>query len=35
MGLEDSIKDENKVSNQDEAKSMIFLHHLLHEGLKA
>nr|KYP32612.1 hypothetical protein KK1_046659 [Cajanus cajan] len=32
MGLGDSIKEENKASNQDKAKAMIFLRHHLHEG---
>lgn len=31
----DIIKDGNKSSNQDKEKVMIFLHHYLHEGLKA
>ncbi|XP_017974507.1 PREDICTED: uncharacterized protein LOC108661582 [Theobroma cacao] len=34
MGLGDTIKEENKASNQDKAKAMIFLRHHLHEGLK-
>ena len=33
-GLEDTIKEGNQASNQDKAKSMIFLRHHLHEGLK-
>nr|KYP39270.1 hypothetical protein KK1_039448 [Cajanus cajan] len=33
MGLGDSIKEENKASNQDKAKAMIFLRHHLHEGI--
>jgi hypothetical protein len=32
--LRDTIKDENKVSPQEEAKAMIFLRHHLHEDLK-
>ena len=34
MGLTDSIKNDNKASEQDKAKAMIFLHHHLDEGLK-
>ncbi|XP_070043827.1 uncharacterized protein [Nicotiana tomentosiformis] len=34
MGLEDSIKDKNKASTQDCAKTLIFLRHHLDEGLK-
>ena len=34
MGLEDTIKADNKASTQDRAKAMIFLRHHLHEGLK-
>ncbi|XP_070039322.1 uncharacterized protein [Nicotiana tomentosiformis] len=34
MGLGDAIKDKNKVSTQDCAKALIFLHHHLNEGLK-
>ncbi|KAJ0041467.1 hypothetical protein Pint_27441 [Pistacia integerrima] len=34
MGLGDTIKEGNESSNQDKAKAMIFLRHLLHEGLK-
>ena len=33
--LGDTIKDGNKASNQDKEKSIIFLRHHLHEGLKA
>lgn len=33
-GLEDSIKDGNKASNQDKTKATIFHRHHLHEGLK-
>ena len=33
--LSDAIKDGNEASNQDKAKTMIFLRHHLHEGLKA
>jgi len=34
MDLEDTIKKANTTSSQDKAKSMIFLHHHIHEGLK-
>lgn len=34
MGLADTIKDDNKASNQDRAKALIFLRHHLDEGLK-
>ncbi|XP_074374358.1 uncharacterized protein LOC141714756 [Apium graveolens] len=34
MGLGDTIKEENKTSEQDKAKAMIFLRHHLDEGLK-
>jgi ribosomal protein L40E len=34
MGLADTIKDENKESNQNRAKALIFLRHHLDEGLK-
>ncbi|XP_047252149.1 uncharacterized protein LOC124887028 [Capsicum annuum] len=34
VGLADTIKNDNKVSNQDKAKAMIFLRHHLDEGLK-
>lgn len=34
MSLEDTIKNDNQASNQDRAKSMIFLRHYLDEGLK-
>ena len=33
-GLEDTIKEGNQASNQNKAKSMIFLRHHLHESLK-
>ena len=33
--LGETIKDGNNASNQDKAKTMIFLQHHLHEGLKA
>ena len=33
--LGETIKDGNNASNQDKAKTMIFLRHHLHEGLKA
>nr|XP_009610232.1 uncharacterized protein LOC104103969 [Nicotiana tomentosiformis] len=33
-GLGNTIIQENKASNQDKAKAMIFLRHHLHEGLK-
>ncbi|XP_047312601.1 uncharacterized protein LOC124915896 [Impatiens glandulifera] len=33
-GLGNTMKDENTVSNQDKVKTMIFLHHHIHEGLK-
>ncbi|XP_047306185.1 uncharacterized protein LOC124909556 [Impatiens glandulifera] len=33
-GLGNTIKDENTVSDQDKAKSMIFLRRHIHEGLK-
>lgn len=33
-GLEDTIKEGNHASNQEKAKSMIFLRHHLHESLK-
>ena len=33
--LGETIKDGNNASNQNKAKAMIFLRHLLHEGLKA
>ena len=33
--LSDTIKDDNKASNKDKAKTMIFLRRHLHEGLKA
>ena len=33
--LGETIKDGNNASNQDKEKAMIFLRHLLHEGLKA
>ena len=33
-GFEVTIKEENKASNQDNAKTMIFLHHQLPEGFK-
>ena len=34
MGLGDTIKKANTASSQDKAKSMIFLRHHIHEGLK-
>ena len=34
MNLEDTIKDDNKTSQQDCAKAMIFIRHHLHEELK-
>jgi hypothetical protein len=34
MNLGDTIKDDNKASQQDRAKTMIFLGHHLHEELK-
>ncbi|XP_016574110.1 uncharacterized protein LOC107871731 [Capsicum annuum] len=34
MGLADTIKNDNKASNQDKAKTMIFLRHHLDKGLK-
>ena len=34
MNLGATIKEENQVSLQDRAKTLIFLHHHLHEGLK-
>jgi hypothetical protein len=34
MNLRETIKEENNASLQDRAKIMIFIHHLLHEGLK-
>ena len=34
MNLRDTIKEENDSSAQDRAKTMIFLRHHLHEGLK-
>ncbi|XP_059277738.1 uncharacterized protein LOC132031878 [Lycium ferocissimum] len=34
MGLADTIKDKNQASNQDRAKTMIFLLHHLDESLK-
>ncbi|XP_047312632.1 uncharacterized protein LOC124915929 [Impatiens glandulifera] len=33
-GLGNTIKNENTASDQDKAKEMIFLHRLIHEGLK-
>ena len=33
--LGNTIKDGNKTSNQDKAKTIIFLRHHLHEGLEA
>ncbi|XP_012856997.1 PREDICTED: uncharacterized protein LOC105976265 [Erythranthe guttata] len=35
MNLENTIKDGNEESEQDKAKSMIFIRHHLHEGLKS
>ena len=34
MNLGATIKEENQASLQDHAKTLIFLHHHLHEGLK-
>lgn len=34
MGLAEAIKDDNKASNQDRAKVLIFLRHHIDEGLK-
>ena len=33
-GLGDAIKEKNNASNQDKAKTLIFIHSHLHEGLK-
>ncbi|KAL6551721.1 hypothetical protein OROGR_007875 [Orobanche gracilis] len=35
MGIGNTIKDSNEASNQDKAKSMIFLRHHLDERLKS
>jgi hypothetical protein len=34
-GLGDVIKEKTNASSQDKAKALIFIHHHLHEGLKA
>ena len=35
MNLEDTIKEGNTMTNQEEHKAMIFLHHHIHEDLKS